>query len=102
MSEASRIRIDVLGTSFSIIADEDAAYLEQILRYLERKIQETRERSPSEDPLKISILTSFYIIDELFQAKKLGGTDIEKFSESEEMEMITRRLIADIDNAIPD
>ncbi|MDT8299303.1 MAG: cell division protein ZapA [Spirochaetaceae bacterium] len=90
----------MLGTSFTIRADEDEAYMKRILWYLERKIEETKERTPIADPVKISILTSFYIIDELLREKTRDGREAVLPEESDEMERIALRLISEIDDAI--
>ncbi len=100
MARGNRLNISVLGTSFTIRADEDEAYLKRIFWYLEQKIEETKQRTPIADPVKISILTSFYIIDELLREKAREGRDSTLPEESEEMERITLRLISEIDDAI--
>ena len=100
MAGGSRLNISVLGTSFTIRADENEAYLKRILWYLEKKIEETRKRTPIADPVKISILTSFYIIDELLREKARDGRDEALPEESEEMERIALRLISEIDDVI--
>jgi len=100
MARGSRLNINVLGTSFTIRADEDEAYLKRILWYLEKKIDETRQRTPIADPVKISILTSFYIIDELLREKAREGREATLPEESDEMERIALRLISEIDNVI--
>ena len=102
MAAGHKLSIEVLGTSFTIRADEDEAYLKRILWYLERKIEETKQRTPIADPIKISILTSFYIIDELLREKTRGGRDGVLDEESEEMERIALRLMSEIDDAIGD
>jgi cell division protein ZapA (FtsZ GTPase activity inhibitor) len=100
MAGGNRLQINVLGTSFTIRADEDEAYMKRILWYLERKIEETKERTPIADPVKISILTSFYIIDELLREKTRDGREAVLPEESDEMERIALRLISEIDDAI--
>jgi len=100
MAGGSRLNISVLGTSFTIRADEDEAYLKRILWYLEKKVEETKQRTPLADPVKISILTSFYIIDELLREKARDGKDITLPEESDEMERIALRLISEIDSVI--
>ena len=100
MAGGNRLQINVLGTSFTIRADEDEAYMKRILWYLERKIEETKERTPIADPVKISILTSFYIIDELLREKTRDGREAVLPAESDEMEHIALRLISEIDDAI--
>ncbi|MCK5736221.1 MAG: cell division protein ZapA [Spirochaetaceae bacterium] len=100
MARGNRLNINVLGTSFTIRADEDEAYLKRILWYLEQKIEETKKRTPIADPVKISILTSFYIIDELLREKAREGSEAALPEESEEMERIALRLISEIDTVI--
>jgi len=100
MPTGSRLSINVLGTSFTIRANEDEAYLKRILWYLERKIEETKKRTPIADPIKISVLTSFYIIDELLREKSRDGREGSLPEESDEMERIALRLISEIDDAI--
>lgn len=102
MSTGNRLDISILGTSFTIRADEDEAYLKRILWYLEKKIDETKKRTPIADPIKISILTSFYIIDELLREKNRDGSGAALPAESDEMEKIALRLISEIDDAIGD
>ncbi len=102
MAIGNRLDISILGTSFTIRADEDEAYLKRILWYLEKKVDETRKRTPIADPMKISILTSFYIIDELLRERNREGGDSVLPAESDEMEKIALRLISEIDSAIGD
>jgi hypothetical protein len=64
------------------------------------EIEETKERTPIADPVKISILTSFYIIDELLREKTRDGREAVLPAESDEMERIALRLISEIDDAI--
>jgi len=100
MPEGSRLNIDVLDTSFTVRADEDEAYLKRILWYFKHKVEETKHRVHIADPLKISILTSFYIIDELLRGKNWGGSNSALPEESEEMERIALKLIAEMDEVI--
>ncbi|MCG8452614.1 MAG: cell division protein ZapA [Spirochaetales bacterium] len=100
MAGGCRLQINLLGSSFAIRADEDEAYLKRILWYLEKKVEETRQRNPVADPMKISLLTSFYIIDELMREKSRGSKDGVLPEEAEEMEKIALRLMSEIDAAI--
>jgi len=100
MPGVSHLNIDVLGTSFSVRADEDEAYLKRILWYFKHKVEETKRRIRIADPIKISILTSFYIIDELLREKDWDGRNTVLPEESEEMERIALRLIAEMDEVI--
>jgi len=100
MAGGNRLHVNILGTSFTIRSDEDEAYMKRILWYLERKVEETKSRTPIADPIKISILTSIFIIDELLREKSRGGRDGTLPEESDEMEKIALRLISEIDDVI--
>jgi len=100
MPGVNRLNIDVLGASFTVRADEDEAYLKRILWYFKHKVEETKRRVRIADPMKISILTSFYIIDELLREKSWDGRNTALPEESEEMERIALKLIAEMDEVI--
>ena len=82
------LQIDLLGTSFSIKADEDTAYLEKILGYYKRIVSQIEAGGALSDPLKISILAGIMLSDELYNT-----TD-------EEADRITKNLIEKIDRAL--
>lgn len=100
MAGENRLSVEILGTSFTISSDVDPAYLKRILGYLERKIDTTAKKISTSDPLKVSILTSIHIIDELLKIKSHNGELNPMEEESEEMEQITLRLISQLDEAI--
>jgi cell division protein ZapA (FtsZ GTPase activity inhibitor) len=90
------IRIDVLGTSFTIQTDESREYIDEIVSYLKKKIEAVRKSAHVEDPLKVSILASVYLIDELFRERGQSLPD------AEEIDRITRSLIRRIDAELGD
>ena len=71
-----QIVIDILGTTLRVNTDEDPRYLSQIIDYLHEKTAEVKSTTRIDDPLKVSILTSVYLIDELYKERfALGGGD---------------------------
>jgi cell division protein ZapA (FtsZ GTPase activity inhibitor) len=115
------MRIEVLGTSFILQTDQDPEYLQDIVDYLETKIQEIRGSVATQDSLKIAILSCIVVIDELFRERdareyetgerKLEGlaggnvTGEDSISGSgagddTEITTITQKLIAAIDEAL--
>lgn len=56
--------INVLGTSFSITAGEDPAYLDEVLTQYQAALANTQGISGMKDPLKVAILTGFLLCDE--------------------------------------
>jgi mannose-6-phosphate isomerase len=95
----SDLRIDILGTSFSIAADEDSAYLESLLNQYRIRIDNTRKRTGLDDPLKLAVITGFLLCDDVRKAQKNEpfGRDS---PEQDEMERITLDLITRIDEIL--
>ncbi|MDR0731664.1 MAG: mannose-6-phosphate isomerase, class I [Treponema sp.] len=87
------LHFEILGASFSITADEEAAYLEQLLGEYYRRVEETQQSTGLKDPLKTAILTGFLLCDEFHKLKQESG-DI---SEKEETLRRTLNLIARLD-----
>ena len=86
------IDIKLLGTSFKIEVDENPAYMQEILDYLRTIINKLETSTNMKDPLKIAILTSVYLADEIYKGKK---------SEKEVSEL-TERIISCIENVLED
>lgn len=82
------LMIDILGTNLKVNTDEDPRYLSQIIEYLHEKTQEVKNSTRIEDPLKISILTSLFLIDELYKERSgivRSGEDLVLSEMAEEM-----------------
>lgn len=97
------LQIDLLGTSFSIKADEDTSYLEKILGYYKRIVNQIEAGGALTDPLKISILAGIMLSDELYKAKGRllkFQTALENNSTDEEADRITKTLIEKIDKVL--
>jgi mannose-6-phosphate isomerase len=59
------LRIDVLGTSFTIVSEADQLHLDGLLRRYKLKIDEIQKTAGTDDPLRIAILTGFALYDEI-------------------------------------
>ncbi len=68
--QRSSFRIDMLGTSFSIAANESPEYLEKISKIVKEKSDEVRESTGLHDSLKIAIITGIVLCDELERLKR--------------------------------
>jgi cell division protein ZapA (FtsZ GTPase activity inhibitor) len=88
------LRIDLLGASFSIAADEDPAYLQALLTRYRRVIDEARAATGLTDPVKLAIIAGIVLCDEAEKAKRGTSPD------DAEAERIARDLIARIDEAL--
>jgi cell division protein ZapA (FtsZ GTPase activity inhibitor) len=101
------LRLDVLGASFSITADEDAVYLESVLNQYRTAVENTQDISGMKDPLKVAILTGFLLCDEINKLRIQAGEERERLEtrqegEARELEQRTLNLIARIDQVLED
>jgi len=98
---ASELCLDILGTSFTITADEDESYLQKVLSQYRTAVENTQSISGINDPLNVAVLAGFLLCDEVNKIRH----QLEEFSGkagSEDREMLERtlRLIANLDNAL--
>jgi len=91
------IVIDILGTSFSITAEEDKSYLEGILNNYRLALKNIQESSGLRDPLKLAVLTGFLLCDKI-QRIYLKGIEEQgdEIYETKEAEQLTLGMIARI------
>ena len=109
------MRIEVLGTAFTIETDEDPEYVADIVDYYKTKVQEIRKSVSTSDPLKISILSGLLVIDELFRERSRddGTSDSDRnsdrdsdegtrvpYSDPEEVARITDELIEKLNETL--
>ncbi len=58
------VKIELLGTSFTVQTDEDPRHLTRVVRRFEEKVKEIRESVGTQDNLKIAILAGLLLSDE--------------------------------------
>lgn len=92
------VDIQVLGTSFRIQVDEDPEYIKDIVRHLETVISRVESTTNMKDPLKISLLASIYLIDEIFKGSRAENNPELQNKASE----LTERIISCIESVLED
>lgn len=65
-----QLRIEMLGTSFTIQANEDKEYLEKLLGYYKRITDDVNKIDSIKNPLQVAILSGIMICDELYKEKQ--------------------------------
>lgn len=85
--DGKQIRVHLLGTSFSIRTNEDPEYFNTLLKYVESKYEDIRKNMAVHDPLRIAIISSILVSDELFK----------KSEDSSQLETLTNEMIELID-----
>lgn len=97
------LQIDILGTSFAIKANEDSEYLNKLLGYYKRIVNQIENSSSLNTPLQVSILSGIMLCDELYKEKGRNvkfQTVLEKNTTDEEADRITKSLIEKIDKVL--
>jgi len=96
------LKIDLLGTSFAIKANEDDAYLKKLLSYYTRIVEEIEKSGSLKDPVQIAVLAGIMICDELYKEKseKARLSKTNEVSDDSEAERLTAEMIKKIDQAL--
>ncbi len=105
MNEDGLLKVNILGVNLTLKAKEDATQLKQAIWFLQKKIEETREKHKSVDQLKLSILSSIYIVDELISLK--NSKDIPHLPETdivitEEVDLAFKRVLETLETSVKD
>ena len=104
-----RLKIEMLGTSFTIQANEDNQYLEKLLGYYQRITDDVKRIDSIKSPLQVAILSGIRICDELYKEKQNkialeNGESVAQISEnsidSDEIQRITLEMIKKIDKVL--
>ena len=90
----NKLTLEILGNRFTIQSDEDQEHLEAVARYLNSKIEEVKTSYPTADPLKVIILASLNITDNLIKLQESG--------DGGEIQQITEHLILKLDQNLID
>ncbi len=96
--EKRQLRIEVLGTSFTIQSSESPEQLARLSSYVKARIEEVKSRYAFADPLTVAVLAALNIADELFKTRDGRDTD----SQGEEIENVAERLINRMDDELLD
>jgi cell division protein ZapA (FtsZ GTPase activity inhibitor) len=86
--------LDILGTSFTITADEDEEYLHKVMTQYRAAVENTKSISGINEPLNVAVLTGFLLCDEINKIKQ------QLEDESIEISERTMNLIAALDGAL--
>ncbi len=95
---ASQVRIDLLGTVFSIQTDESPEYMDDLVSELRVRMSRLSTATHVSDPLKLSILAGIVLLDELRHAKAAG--EGKEGRANDEGEMAASSLLASLDKRL--
>ncbi|WP_407428647.1 cell division protein ZapA [Treponema sp.] len=102
--------IDLFDCPFSIRADEDNEYLEQVLSYYKKIVTQIQRNNVLQNPLQISALAGVMLCDELYKEKSKTAQLLKKSpqtsgiisdtTKSEEAEKIANDMIEKINRVL--
>ena len=98
----NRYRIELLGSSFSIETDQSDASMDALLSRVKGAVSSARRQTASADPLKLAIIGSLILADELAacRASLAAGGSSAPDPGLEEAERIALKLISDLDERL--
>ena len=67
MNASNRTTVEIFGRRFELRAAEPSEHLEELARYVDKRMRELAEVSPHVDTAKLAVLTALNITDELFR-----------------------------------
>ncbi len=102
------LKINMLGTSFTVQGNEDTEYLDRLLGYYKRITDDIQKGNKVKNPVQISILAGIMLCDELYKEKSRNiceqDGDVKQnplsTPESEEVEQHTLDMIRRIDGVL--
>jgi cell division protein ZapA (FtsZ GTPase activity inhibitor) len=97
--EKRQLRIDVLGSSFTIQSDESPEHLQRVSDCLREKVEEVKARYSFATPLTLALLAALNIADELVKERS-GRAARATPAGPKELEEIAADLIEQIDGAL--
>lgn len=107
MNKDDLLKVNILGVNLTLKTADDPTQLKQVIWFLNKKIEETRDKHKSVDQLKLSILSSIYIVDELINLKNNqfrnnsdGTQDNEALDIQEEIDRAFQRVIQVLDDTV--
>jgi cell division protein ZapA len=69
-SNGSLVSVTIFGQSYSLRADEDGNYVEDLARYVDSQMKTLSESTGTSEPLRVAVLTALNIADELHKLRE--------------------------------
>jgi len=64
------VEVEILGQTYSIKTDQDAAYIKRLALYVDEKLKEIYNAAPNVNHVRASIMVALGIADELFKLRR--------------------------------
>jgi len=67
------VQIEIFGQVYAVKGKDDPAYIRELAAYIDAKMKEVQKGTGTVDPLRVAILTSLTITDELYRLRERNG-----------------------------
>jgi cell division protein ZapA (FtsZ GTPase activity inhibitor) len=94
--EKRQLKIELLGTSFTVQSGESAEHLARVSRLLGLKVEEVKARYTFADPLTVALLAALNLADELVKEREGAG----KPGSDEEFDGLARKIMDGLDDTL--
>lgn len=94
---ASPVRIDLLGTAFTIQTDESPDYIQELVSELRVRMSRLSDATKVADPLKLSILAGIVLLDE---ARHARSTAKREGNSADDGDTVASSLLASLDKRL--
>ncbi|MCI5607740.1 MAG: cell division protein ZapA [Treponema sp.] len=101
-----KLHIEMLGTNFTIQANENTEYLEKLLSYYKKFTDDVNKIDSIKSPLQVAIVSGIMLCDELYKEKQTkvaleqGVMPEELLRSQEEMEKRTIQMLEDLNKVL--
>ncbi|HEY7697249.1 MAG TPA: cell division protein ZapA [Vicinamibacteria bacterium] len=69
-SDSSLVSVTIFGQTYSLRAEEDGTYVEDLARYVDTKMRTLSGSTGTSDPLRVAVLAALNIADEFFKLEE--------------------------------
>jgi len=87
--EKKKVTVDIFGNKYTIRGDADPDYIKELAQFVDRKMQEVVQHTPTISSYKVAILAAINIADELYRIKA-DSEAAKRFIEERTTSLITR------------
>jgi cell division protein ZapA len=88
------VTVTIFGHSYSLRAEEDGSYVEELARQVDAKMRTLSEQTGTTEPVRVAVLAALNLADEL---EKLRA---EHRASEEALESTGRELVSALDRAL--
>ena len=91
--EKTRIRVNIMGRGFNLVAGEEPEYLKSVALELDSRMRKLKNANLSLDYDMLAVLTALNLCDDLFTEQKNKATTDEVATAKEESNKIRKQLV---------